>query len=498
MAERVLMGVDLGTTGVKVGLFDPDSHCEVSIGRCEYSTSSPHPDWVELEAKEYWRATCEATREAMKQAGNPAVVGVGLSSQGQTFVPLDEDSRPLRPAIVWLDTRAQAETDDLTEQFDLDEYAARTGHSRPTVVDSAPKILWIKRHEPQVWAQTRYIMMLPDYLGLRMTGERLLDINNARSTGLVDETEADWWEPGLQTIGIAREWLSPLGRACETIGTVTESAAEALGINEGCVVALGSNDQLNGAVGVANIEAGIASATVGTAMAIITTADEIGPDAPEGLLGGPHPVPGKYYFLSYAKTSGVILKWLRDLMSDAGDYTELLEQAANVPAGSDGLVCLPHFSGTATPTFRSDVRGAFVGLTLAHKQAHLARAVVEAVCYGARDALEMMARTGDRPEVVRTLGGATQSDFWMQVLSDVTGLRLEVPECTEAAVLGGAIFAGVCAGEFETIVEGANAFYAPSRVFKPDRPAQAAYDDHYAAYRDAMHRLYPGALGEDM
>jgi len=494
MTREALMGLDLGTTAVKVGIFDAATGRALGVTRSEYTPASPRAGWMELEAREYWRAAVEATRAAHDTAGGPRVVGIGLSSQGQTFVPLDGCYRPLRPAIVWLDTRAEDQARRLNDMLDPDELRTRRGASAVNAIDSAPKMLWLRESEPEVWGDTRYLVMLPDYLGLLLTGERRLDLSNAGSTALVDRTTDDWWQEALDAVGVPREWLSPLGPPASPIGRLTVTAARELGLEAGTPVALGSNDQLNGAVGVGNVRPGLASGTVGTAMAIIATLDEVAGPMPDGVIWGRHPVPGLYYLLNYAKTSGVLLTWLRDLLG-GGDYEALLAEAAEAPVGCDGLVCLPHFSGTATPTFRSDVRGGFVGLTLAHGRAHLVRAVVEAVCFCARDALALTAAAGCPPTELRMLGGAVQSDSWMQMMADVVRLPLAIPECAEAAVLGGAIYGGVAAGLLESIVSAAERFCRPARQFAPRAEMTAACDAAYAAYRDTMERLYPGALG---
>ncbi len=494
MARDALMGLDLGTTAVKVGVFDADSGETLGVTRAEYTPVAPHPDWLELDAREYWRAAVDATRAARAQAGGARVVGIGLSSQGQTFVPLDGRRRPLRPAIVWLDTRAEEQARRLSAMFDADELRRRRGVPAFNAIDSAPKMLWLREHEPETWAATRHLVMLPDYLGLLMTEKLRLDLCNAGSTGLVDRTVDDWWPVGLDAVGVPREWLSPLGRPGEPIGELTAAAAREMGLEAGAPVALGSNDQLNGAVGAGNVEPGLASGTAGTAMAIIATLAQV-PDAmPDGMNWGKHPVPGLWYVLNYAKTSGVVLTWLRELLA-AGDYEALLAEAEQAPVGCDGLVCLPHFSGTATPTFRSDVRGGFVGLTLGHTRGHLVRSVVEAVCFCARDALALTAAVAQEATELRMLGGAARSDWWMQAMADVVRLPIAIPACAEAAVLGAAIFGGVAAGRLESIEVGARRFYRTAKRLDPREDMAQAYDAAYAAYRDAMERMYPGALG---
>ena len=491
MAEA-LMGIDLGTTAVKVGIFDAQSGEMLGVARSEYSPTSPRTGWMELEGETYWHAVVEATREAHAAAGKPEVIGIGLSSQGQTFLPLDADLRPLRPAIVWLDTRAEDEARRINDAVAADELRLRRGATAVNTVDSAPKILWLRENEPETWAQTRHLVMLPDFIGLRLTGELRLDLSNAGSTAMVDRTQDDWWQEMLDVVGVPREWLSPLGGPGEPIGQLTEEAADELGLREDATVSLGCNDQLAGAVGAGNIAPGLASGTVGTAMAIVVTSAETHAD--EGGFDGRHAVPGLHYLLTYTKTSGVLLTWLRDLLG-AGDYDTLLAEAQEAPLGCDGLICLPHFSGTATPSFRSDVRGGFVGLSLGHGRPHMIRSVIEAVCFCARQALELAAEAGQPVAELRVLGGAARSDWWMQLMADITRTPLSVPACPDAAVLGAAIFGGVAAGVLDSIEAGSQRFYRADRSFTPDETHGAAGDAAYAAYRAAMERLYPGALG---
>jgi len=489
-----LMGIDLGTTALKVGLFDAATGAVLAVCADEYQTVSPAPGWIELDAEVYWQATVSATRKALAEADGVEVLGIGLSSQGQTFILLDRAKRPLRPAIVWLDTRAEEQAGQLRSYFDAEEYTRRTGLLFPSVVDSSAKLLWLRENEPEVWAETKYIVLLPDYLGLRMTGQSRLDVNNAGSTGLLDMQAADWWPQALEAVGVPEAWLSPIGYPGDLLGTALSEPAQELGITEGIPVALGSNDHFNGAVGVGNVRPGMASGTVGTAMAIVCSVTEDCLEWATGVMRSRHPVPPLWTLLAYAKTSANLLTWLRDVMAVDLAYEELLDEASHVPAGADGLVCLPHFSGTATPTFRSDVRGGFIGMTLSHRRGHLVRAIAEAVCFEARDVMALVSRTGQAPNQLRMLGGATRSEFWMQMLADVVGLPLEIPVCTEAPVLGGAIFAGVAAGLFESIPEASQAFYRTDRTYLPQERLTATYEEGYARYRLAMEQLYPGAL----
>lgn len=498
MPRPALLGLDLGTTAVKAGLFEVESGQAVGLAWREYRANSPHPGWAELPAETYWRAAVEAVREAQATAGRPPVLGLGLCSQGQTFLLLDAERRPLRPAVIWLDTRGQKQTERLNELLQGPDGHRHPGGVTLNVVNSAPKLLWLRENEPRVWAATRYVTLLPDYFVLRLTGERRLDVSNAASTGMLDGQHGRWWPEALEAVGTPREWLSDLGRPGDLAGYLQAAPAQELGLPVGLPVALGCNDQLSGAVGVANLQPGIASGTVGTALALIGTVVEPGEAGRLGLLSGPHAVPGLWFLLSYAKTCGIVLTWLRDLSAPGAAYEELLTEAAQVPPGADGLVCLPHFSGTATPAFRAEVRGAFLGLKLSHQRGHLVRAVAEAAGFGACDALELMSRAGTRPRELRMLGGATRSAWWMQLLADMLGLPLRVPACGEAPVLGAALFGGMSAGTFASLQEAAARFYRVQDEYGPCSKETTRYADHYLAYRSVMERLYPGALGSHL
>ena len=280
----------------------------------------------------------------------------------------------------------------------------------------------------------------------------------------------------------------------ERIGALTAAAAKELSLEPDLPVGVGSNDQLTGAVGAGNVRPGLMSGAVGTAMAIVGT---LPGDAPSGknIHASRHAAPGLRYALTFSNTSGILLKWYRDGFAPGKSYDELVAMASSVEIGAGGLTLLPHFAGMATPTFNSSVRGGFTGLTLTHGQAHMVRAILEAVGFMVRASAELLRANFRRDwRSLRMLGGATRSPAWVQMIADISGMPIELPRCGEAAVFGGAILGGVAAGVLPGIVEASERFYAPARLFALGSDA-AKYQEPYRRYRAAMERMYPGALG---
>ncbi|MHC4916948.1 MAG: xylulokinase [Planctomycetota bacterium] len=263
---------------------------------------------------------------------------------------------------------------------------------------------------------------------------------------------------------------------------------------EDALVVLGTNDQTAGAIGAGNVSAGLASISLGTALALVVTSE--GRDgAPEGVGVGQHPAGTEsqplYTLLAYAKTAGVILRWFREAFMPSLDYERLISRAAGIPVGAEGLTCLPHFSGTATPDFNADARGAFAGLSLAHQVEHMARALVESLTFTVRENLELLSDMA-RPEVLRAIGGGAQSDIWLQMIADACGLPVERPRTREAACLGAAVLAMVGAGACASVAEAAGKVCEVETRFEPNDSLRPQYDDAYARYRDLRARLYGG------
>ncbi|MFQ5810671.1 MAG: FGGY-family carbohydrate kinase, partial [Armatimonadota bacterium] len=355
----------------------------------------------------------------------------------------------------------------------------------------APKIIWLREHEPDVFAGAAHYLMLPDYVIWRLTGEMIGDPQDLASTGMLDREQGRWWPEMLEFVGVREEQLPAVGYCGQPVGEVLPDMARLLGVSEDAVVVVGANDQTAALLGAGNVRPGITTANIGTALAVMASTEQGVYDSTRGVNVSPHAVPGLYALLSFTQTAAMALTWFRDaLVTDDADYGELHEEAAAVQPGCDGLVMLPHLTGTASPDFNPDARGAFVGLSISHGRPHMVRAILESVAYCLREHIERLGQLGAGSECVRVIGGGSRSDTWLQIMADVTGLPIERPACREAASLGAAIMAAVGAGRCDSLVAAADEFYATERTFAPDSTHSETYERMYQRFGRTYEVLY--------
>ncbi len=484
MADTYLT-FDIGTTALKTALIG-DGGDVLSLAEVEYSPSTPAAGYMEMDPEAYWQAAVAGARRVIAEGGAREITAIGLSSQAQSFVALDERGEPLGPAIVWLDARAR----ELAERWEREWLSAeryRPICGYPWVPEGLTlfKIAWLREHAPRMHRAAKFLC-LPDWLILRLTGELATDFNIAQMSGMLDLRTGEWSGELLSAAGIGPDQLPPVAAPGTAVGEVRADAAEALGITPGVDVCTGCNDQLAGAIGAGNVRPGVVSETTGTALAVIATTAELLDDP--GCFVGRHAVPGLSYAMPYAAVSAVVLGWFRDLCEEA-EYEELARAAEGVAPGSDGLCVLPHFAGTAADP---DARGAMVGLTLGHTRGHIARAIMESCACLLRELVEPIAEQGIEPSSIRSLGGAARSDLWLQMKADALGVRVERPACPEAASLGAAMLAAAGTGRFAGVAEAADAWYRPAETFEPDPAAAEAWAEIYRRYREMYERLYGG------
>ncbi|MFO7946366.1 MAG: FGGY family carbohydrate kinase [Armatimonadota bacterium] len=480
---------DIGTTALKTALISGGG-AVVSAHEVEYSPHHPHADWVEMSADEYWKAAVEGTRRAFAQTScSPdELSAVGFSSQGQTFVALDDDGEPLRDAIVWVDNRAADLADQWHEEWlSREEFRAITGYPWVAAGLTIFKIAWLAENEPQTHAAPHFLC-LPDYLVYRLTGERATDYNIAQMSGMYDIRTGEWSEKLLEHAGISADRLPPVHPPGTVAGAVTAAAADELGIPAGVPVCLGANDQLCGAIGAGNVAPGIVTETTGTALAVIACTQELLDD--ERMYVGIHAVPDLYYAMPYANTAAVVLTWFRDVCDPEASYDEFLDGVEDIPIGADGLTVLPHFAGLNCPRFDISARGAIDGLTLGHTQKHIARGIMESCACVLTELLEPVRNHGVKVGRVRSLGRSARSDLWLQMKADMLGVPVERPACSDAASLGAAMLAATGTGQFDTLKQASEAWYQPESVFEPQEENSAAYREVYQRYKDTCERMY--------
>ncbi len=485
---------DAGTTALKTALVSPDGQL-LAVHDAEYTPASPHPGWMEMQPDAYWQAMVVGTHAVFAATGREPsdIRAIGFSSQGETFIPLDADRRPLHPFLVWLDNRAQAIAERWeTDWLNRDHYRAITGYPWVPGELTLFKIAWLREHLPEVHAAATFAF-LPDYLIWRLTGELVTDHNIAQMSGICDVRGGAWSPELLDAAGITAGQLPPIRQPGSLAGQVHADAAAQLGIAAGVPVCLGCNDQLAGAIGAGNVRPGPVTEATGTALAVVATTDELLDD--RHMWVGRHAQPEAWYAMPFAPVSGIVLTWFRDL-AGAADFAELLAEADSIPAGSDGLTVLPHFAGTAAPTFNPEARGAIIGLTLGHTRAHIARAIMESCACMLRELIDPIRAHGITVNSVRSLGGAARSDLWLQMKADMLGVPVDRPVCSDAASLGAAMLAATGTGQFASVAEAADAWYRAARTFEPDPANAAASEDIYGRYLALYDQLY-GAEATD-
>ena len=486
----LLLAVDLGTTAIKVALFDAEGTL-LALANHEYRLITPSDGVVELPGPVYWETTVRGIHDVLAEtAVEPGrIAGVGISSQGETFVPLDADGQELRNAIVWLDARASDEAGEIGAAFPIEECHRITGLNDVSPLWMAAKIMWLKRHEPDVFARAAKFPLVHDYIIYKLTGQAVTQGPVSCTTGFFDLTNYAWWDAMLDFVGIGSERLSELRHSGEVAGAVTSEAAAATGLEAGTPIVTGAMDQMAAAVGAGNVAAGTITASIGTALAIVATMDEIVLDPQLRMFSGPSAVRDKYILLPYAQTAAMALKWFRDVFMQE-DYDALAKLAQEAPPGSDGLVMLPHLTGSTCPDSNPNARGAFVGLSLSHSRAHFVRAVMESVAFMLREIVEMLDDLGIPTTEVRAMGGGAKSPFWLQMMADVLQQPVAVPECTEAACLGAAILAGAATNVYPSATVGAEKAVKITHRYDSNPAPAAAYATAYEAYREVYRKLY--------
>jgi sugar (pentulose or hexulose) kinase len=495
---ELLLAIDAGTTSVKAGLFSPDGHCW-GIGRQEYQLETPAADRAQLDPEVYWKACVTTVREAVQQSGvkPEEVTALAVSSQGETTITLDAMGRVLYPALVWLDNRAADQAVFLAERFGTEVYS-RTGIPEIVPTWSACKILWIRQNEPEVFSRAHKFLLVQDYLIYRLTGRIVTDGSVSCTTLYYDILKSAWWEDVLDAIGIRAGQLPDIVQPGASVGTLSQEAARQLRLSTKTCVITGGMDQAVGAIGAGNFKPGKFSETTGAALAIQATIADPMIDKSKTVPVYYHSVPGQYLLVPVCPTAGMAFKWLRDCffqdeMKQAeaekmDAYDRLTKLAQSVPAGSDGLIMLPHLMGAFSPETNQLARGSFTGFTLSHTRGHFVRALLEGVAFLLKRNIESIERTGMVVPEIRSTGGGARSRLWNQIKANVCNRTIVTLANEETALLGNAILAGAASGVFKSIEEGCQSMVAVKEGIEPDGEAQA-YMEPYRQYCELDRRL---------
>jgi xylulokinase len=482
-----LLGIDVGTGGAKALLVDTGG-AVIARAVTTYDLSTPHPQWAEQDPADWWNATVASIRRVLEESGvEPgSIAGVGLTGQMHGMVLLDGPGAVLRPAILWNDQRTEPQCRAIHERLGEDVVIRITG--KPALTGfTAPKVLWVREHEPEVHAAAAHLLLPKDYVRFRLTGEHLIDAADASGTSLLDVGTRTWSAEVLDALEIPRGWLPAVAESPHPGAPIGAEGADATGIPAGTPVVAGAGDQAAQAIGCGIIDAtSPVSITVGTSGVVFAATGGCPIDDRGRLHTFCHAVPGGCHVMGVMLSAGGSLKWYRDTLRPGVGYDALTAEAATVPPGGEGLAFLPYLTGERTPHPDPQARGGFVGLTLRHGPAHLTRAVMEGVTFGLRDALELVRERGVEARRVRVSGGGAESATWRRMMADVFDAEVATVNVTEGAAYGAALLAGVGAGVYADVAEAARTTVRETSVTAPGADA-AEYDAPYAAYRT----LYP-------
>ncbi|HEY3291194.1 MAG TPA: xylulokinase [Anaerolineae bacterium] len=520
-----LLGIDLGTSGVKALLIREDG-AAIASATVEYPLSTPRPLWSEQDPADWWRGVCEVMRAVMAQANlkGSDIRAIGLSGQMHGLTLLDKDGQVLRPAILWNDQRTGAQCDEITRLAGGKQRVLELTANVVLPGFTAPKILWVRENELEIYARVAHVLLPKDYIRYKLSGEYATEVSDASGMSVFDVRHRTWSDEMLRLLDIPREWMPRCAESHEVTARVSANGAAETALVAGTPIVGGGGDNAAGAVGNGVVREGIVSVSIGTSGVVFATSEKFAMEPAGNLHAFCHAVPSTWHMMGVMLSAGGSLRWHRDVISrgrdsrlEVGDtsrpttrqsvqspistqsdqslvsYDDLMADVETVPPGAEGLVFLPYLTGERCPYPDPLARGAFVGLTLRHTQAHMTRAVVEGITYGLADSLTLIRGLGVRIDEVRAIGGGARSAVWRQMLADVFQTEITLINSSEGGAFGVALLAGVGAGVWSGAREACDATLRVTTRIGPAKDAamRERYATTYARYRE----LYPALSG---
>jgi xylulokinase len=496
-----ILAFDLGTTALKCALHDLGGNVLAKASE-EYQLITPNADSVEMEVETYWQAFKSVVAKVLKVSGvDPSEIeALGVSAQGETLILVDQDGKPLRRAIVWLDNRAQKQANALAEIFSRRNAYEITGQVKLVPTWPACKILWLRQNEPEVFEKTGKFLLIEDYFLFRLTGKYVCEGSLVTSTCYWNFQTRGWWKEMLQELNISERQLPQYRESGEPVGKLRPEIASELGLNPNTVACTGALDQACGAIGVGNIKPGIFSENTGAALAICVTVNQPILDPGNQMPCHYHGLPGLYMLHTFT-SGGIVMRWFRDEFaamemqvgktSGMDSYDLMGLEASRIAPGCEGLVMLPHLQGAMAPEANPKASGVFYGFTLRHSRGHFTRAIMEAVGFIVRRNIEVIEGLGVSVNEVRALGGGARSRIWKQMEADIIGRPVLTTTNEEAATLGAAILAGKAVGLYSSVEEAAGQMIQIKERFEPISANRAIYDDIFGIYKKLYDALCP-------
>jgi len=489
-----LLGIDVGTGGTRAVLLNSAGRV-IGAATAEHAPmSSPQIGWAEQSPDDWWRAACQAIQQCLAKSYTPAeeIGGIGLTGQMHGLVLLDERDQVLRPALLWCDQRTEEECREITARVGAQRLIELTANPALTGF-TLPKIWWVRRHEPQIWARARSLMLPKDYIRFRLTGARAIDVADASGTLMFDVVHRRWSQPMLDISQVDEACLPKVFESQEISAYVNEEGARLSGLRAGIPVVAGAGDQAAGAVGMGIVKPGAVSATIGTSGVVFAATSKPVLEPKGRIHTFCHAIPDRWHLMGVTQGAGLSLRWFRDQFGAGRDdgrdpYERLADEAGRTPPGAGGLLWAPYLMGERTPHLDPNARGALVGITAQHTRAHVIRAILEGVAFSLRDSLTLFQEIGVPIESIRLGGGGGRSPLWQQIQADIYGMPVELIEADEGAAYGAALLAGVGVGVWPSVETACEAAVRVAKRVQPNPKTAALMNLQYQEYR----KVYPG------
>ncbi|WP_260739277.1 xylulokinase [Tunturiibacter lichenicola] len=482
----MFLGIDVGTGGTRAILIDRSGRVVASFSSEHAGIRSEHIGWAEQDPEDWWRAAREAVAgvlSASKVTGSE-IEAVGLTGQMHGCVMLDADGAVLRPALIWCDQRTQPQCDWLTEKIGFERLIELT--CNPALPNfTLTKLLWVREHQPEIFAKIAHVLCPKDYVRYRMTGEFAMDMQEASGTLLLDVTHRRWSVEVAEAAQIPMVWLPRLFEGPEICAEIHVAGAGETGLAAGTPVAAGAGDQGAGAVGMGILTPGSVSATIGTSGVVFAATDSPVKDRLGRLHTFCHAAPGRWHVMGVTNGAGLSLRYFRDTFAPDSSYEDLTARAGKAPAGADGLLWAPYLFGERTPHLDPDARAAFVGITASHTQGHFVRAVLEGVALSLRDTFTLFEELQVPVKAIRLGGGGARGPLWRQIQADVYGHPVELLQAEEGGAFGAALLAGTGVGAWDSVEAACAATVRVAETIEPKNTA--VMNEAYKRYR----RVYP-------
>lgn len=476
------IGIDLGTSAVKLLLMQGDGEILKIVSR-EYPISFPQPGWSQQNPEDWYRETMAGLQELLADSDKSQVAGISFGGQMHGLVLLDDKDEVIRPAILWNDGRTAEESAYLNEVVGKEKLSKHTANISFAGF-TAPKVLWIKKHEPENFARISKIMLPKDYLAYRLSGVHCSDVSDASGTLFFDVENRCWSQEMCSICDIQQEWLPQVFESYETVGTLKPELAKELGISEKTVIAAGAGDNAAAAVGTGTVGDGACNISLGTSGTVFISTDKFGVDANNALHSFDH-ADGSYHLMGCMLSAASCNKWWMDEIIGTKEYDK--EQQEIKALGRNHVYFLPYLMGERSPHNDPDARGTFIGLTMDTARADMTQAVLEGVAFALRDSLEVARSLGIEVTHTKICGGGAKSPLWKKILANVLGIRVDVPENEEGPSMGGAMLAAVSCGEYQSVEEAAQAIVKIKEVIEPEPELTALYEERYQQFR----KIYP-------